>query len=75
MHPLENLCMPQEWILPNVSNKQSKALTTLLNVYMDDFIGLAQAITKEELLHFTWAVLHGIHTVFLPPGPTDDPED
>jgi len=74
-HPLESLCMPQEGTLPTVSEEKSDALTTLLDVYMDDFIGLAQAITKEELLHFTRAVLHGIHTVFPPPGLMDDPDD
>jgi len=42
---------------------------------MDDFIGLAQARSKEELVHFSRAVLHGIHTVFPPPGPSDDPSD
>jgi len=42
---------------------------------MDNFIGLAQAITMQELVHFTWAVMHDIHTVFPPPGPGDDPDD
>jgi len=57
-HPLESLCMPQDWNLPEVSGKEINSLTILLNMYMDDFIGLAQAITKEELLHFTQVVLH-----------------
>jgi len=42
---------------------------------MDDFIGLVQTITMKELTHFTWAVLHGIHTVFPLPGPGDDQDD
>jgi len=53
----------------------SEAMTTLLEVYMDNFIGLMQAITKQELIHFTWAVLHGIHMVFPPPGLGDDHDD
>jgi len=39
------------------------------------FIGRMQAATKEELLHFTRAILHGIHMVFPPPVEGDDPED
>jgi len=42
---------------------------------MDDFIGLTQSLSKKELLHFTRAVLHGIHMVFPPPGPLDDQID
>jgi len=30
---------------------------------------------QEELLHFTWAVLHGIHTIFPPPEPMEDQDD
>jgi len=44
-------------------------------VYMDDFIGLAQSMSENELRHFTRAVLHGIHTVFPLPGPLDDQTD
>jgi len=40
-HPLESLCMPHDWNLPEVSEKESDVLTTLLDVYMDDLIGLA----------------------------------
>jgi len=75
-HPLENLCLPNNFeCLPSIRQSDQESMIKLLEVYMDDFIGLAQAITKEELLHFTRAVLHGIHTVFPPPGEGDDPED
>jgi len=50
-------------------------LAKLLEVYVDDFMGLMQAPTAAELRHFTWAVLQGIHSVFPPPGPEDDPTD
>jgi len=42
---------------------------------MDDFMGILQAPTPEEMIHFTHAVLHGINKVFPAPGPTDDPKD
>jgi len=53
----------------------SDSLTKQIEVYMDDFIGLTQAMSKEELTHFTQAVLFGIHTIFPPPGPMDNPND
>jgi len=50
-HPLESLCLPEEAKLPLLEHINSEAMTTLLDVYMDDFIGLVQAITKQELIH------------------------
>ena len=74
LHPLENLCLPDNFnCLPLICQTNHEAMTKLLEVYMDDFISLAQAVTKEELLHFTRAILHGIHMVFPPPGKGDDP--
>jgi len=32
-------------------------------------------MSQQESIHFTLAVLHGIHTVFPPPGPMDDKTD
>jgi len=74
-HPLEQLCLPAAFELPTTDQINSKKLPKLLEVYMDDFIGLAQAPTHKELLHFTCTIMHGIHSVFPPPGPNDDPED
>jgi len=74
-HPLEQYCIPENFELPKIEHADSNMLAKLLEVYMDDFIGLAQARSKEELVHFSRAVLHGIHTVFPPPGPSDDPSD
>jgi len=74
-HPLEHHCLPDDFHLPQTECIDSDSLTKLLEVYMDDFMGLAQALSRNELLHFTRAVLHGIHTVFPPPGPTEDQTD
>ena len=74
-HTLESFCLPEDIDLPSIERVDNETLTKLLDVYMDDFIGLAQAPTHGELLHFTRAVLHGIHTVFPPPGPSEDPDD
>jgi len=74
-HPLEDMCLPTELDLPKTDKIDGEKLAKLLEVYMDDFIGLAQAPTIEELKHFTRVIMHGIHTVFPPPGIADDPED
>jgi len=34
-----------------------------------------QAPTEAALIHFMQAILHGIHLVFPPPGPNDNPMD
>jgi len=42
---------------------------------MDDFMGLVQLPSYRDLEHFTRAVLYGIHKVFPPPGPNNDPDN
>jgi len=74
-HPLENLCLPETVELPSLNQVDNKTLTKLLDVYMENFIGLTQAPTQAELLHFTRSVLDSIHTVFPLPGPSEDPND
>jgi len=66
-HNLEKYCLPTMECLPKLDNTAITDILRLLEVYMDDFIGLAQAPTHQDLVHFTRAVLHGIHTVFPPP--------
>ena len=39
----------------------------LIEVFVDDFIGFTNTATKEHLLHFSRAMLHGIHEIFPPP--------
>jgi len=69
------MCLPTELGLPKTDKIDNKKLAKLLEVYMDDFSGLAQAPTTKELKHFTRAIMHGIHMVFPPPGIADNPED
>jgi len=40
----------------------------MTSMVLDDFNGLTQVPTQEELLHFTRAVVHGINLIFPPPG-------
>jgi len=74
-HKLEDLCMPATTQLPKLNPDQVTQLVQALDVYMDDFIGMSAGHLHAELLHFTQAVLHGIHTVFPPPELTEDQED
>ena len=42
----------------------------MLEVYVDDFIQLAQSTDVDVLRHCSRAALHGIHSVFPPPKVT-----
>jgi len=72
-HPLEPFCLPEELRLPTDERITSDTLAKLLkSIWMTS---LVQSMSQQELIHFTRAVLHGIHTVFPPPGPMDDQTD
>jgi hypothetical protein len=77
---------PTQWndaTLPAYSVKLQSLLAThqtdffkLLEVYIDDYIGVLHSDDLEVLRHATRAMLHGIHSVFPPPDsgkPEDDP--
>jgi len=66
-HPLEHLCLPPPGTFPTLSPANRQHLVELLEVYVDDFIGLIQAPSSQWLEHFTRAILHGIHKIFPPP--------
>jgi len=75
-HPLETLCMPPEGTFPTLTSTNQDKLKQLLEVYVDDFLGLIQAPSQTQALHFTRAILHGIHKVFAPSdngAPDDEP--
>jgi len=74
-HPLENLCMPKPGTLPTIRDQDTTNLIQLLEVYVDDFIGLIQAPTHQQLQHFTRAILHAIHRIFPPAAITKNPND
>ncbi len=45
---------------------KGRAFLHMLEVYVDDFIQLAQTTNLEKLRHCSRALLHGIHSVFPP---------
>jgi len=74
-HPLENMCLPPVDTFPQIQDSDFTQLLQLLEVYVDDFIGLIQAPQIDQAKHFTWAVLHAIHSVFPPAAITKHPND
>ena len=42
----------------------------MLEVYVDDFVQMAQTTARSALRHCSRALLHGIHSVFPPPAVT-----
>jgi hypothetical protein len=69
-HPLEHyLVPPEEWPDTDIEQHAAK-FTHLLEVYIDDFIQLAQTSDPAQLKHLSWALLHAIHSVFPPPAIT-----
>ena len=76
-HPLEDMMMPPEedelfWLPEgkSMSGKGAGSFLHLLEVYVNDFIQLAQTKDEETLRHLSRALLHGIHSVFPSPDAT-----
>ncbi|KAL7546620.1 hypothetical protein ACHAWF_015384 [Thalassiosira exigua] len=75
-HPLEGLTMPEDDVnvaLPDLAKASPEAGARFLHmveVYVDDFIQLAQTSDRDMLLHCSRALLHAIHSVFPPPAIT-----
>jgi hypothetical protein len=57
--------------LPRVPPPQARPLRYLIEVYMDDYIGLATATSRQQLDHVAGSIMHAIHDIF----PPDDQED
>ena len=66
MHPLESFLIPLEEWLEATLEGNSENFTHLLEVYIDDFIQLLQTTNPNQLAHLSPALLHAIHTMFLP---------
>jgi hypothetical protein len=49
------------------SQVEAEKVTSLLEVYVDDFIGLIHATDPDLVRHYSRALLHGIHSVSFPP--------
>ena len=57
---------PEFQALPSNSSGANDDLRYLVEVYVDDFIGIAIPTSKEQLDHVSRGIMHGIHDVFPP---------
>ena len=67
-HPFEQRMLPPNFDSLPLGDIASTA--ALIKVFVDDFIGCIDDITKTKLIQTTRAMLHGIHSVFPPPNIT-----
>jgi len=74
-HPLEHFCLLEINQIPPPGKNEIRKLMQMLEVYMDDFIGMIQVPSQSKLEHFTRAIMYGIHKVFPAPRPMDNGED
>ena len=74
-HPLETFLLPPTHQLANPESTAAWDFLHLIEVYIDDFIQLAQCTDPTKLLHISRAILHGIHSIFPPPTITGGNEE
>jgi hypothetical protein len=67
-HPLEDMMTSTEEFM-EIQDKCTNLefFISLMEVYIDDFIQLAQTTNPAQLLHLSRAILHGIRSLFPPP--------
>ena len=68
-HPLQEYLMPKENLQPesNTNTTREEDQVTQMEVYVDDFVAMTNNRTTQHLLHWSKAILHGIHSIFPPP--------
>ena len=73
-HPLEhhmmNMTQADVQQLPVSPAMQQPPTPAHKEVYMDDFLAMCQPNSRQDLLHHSRAMLHGIHDLFPPPSVT-----
>ena len=67
-HPFEEKMLPNNF--DTLPLQDLNSITSLIEVYVDDFIACTDDISQAQLLKLSRAMLHGIHTVFPPPHVT-----
>ena len=66
-HPFEDKMLPNNFSdIPSQTTADLTSFATLIKVYVDDYIGAIDNITKDHILQVSRAMLHGIHSVFPP---------
>ena len=67
-HPFEERMLPTKH--HNNTLQDLESTTTLIEVYVDDFIAGTDDTTRDNLLRISRAMLHGIHSIFPPQSET-----
>ena len=70
-HKFEDKMMPQEKDTSSTNTPDGQ--TTLMEVFVDDFVGATNRLDTPYLLKLTRAMLHGIHAIFPPNEVTNHP--
>lgn len=65
-HAFEDLMFPDTFVF---GDRRTECIR-LIEVYVDDYIAMTNDASKQNLLHFSRCMLHGIHSVFPPPDVT-----
>jgi hypothetical protein len=74
--PMEDIMMNRDWASipkhsgPSNSGPDKTKFLKLVEVYIDDFIGVLQSADKAELRQLSRKILKGINNVFPPPALT-----
>ena len=63
-HPFESRMLPTNFTTFPIDDLTSTM--SLLEVFVDDFIGCTDILSQKHILNITRAMLHGIHSVFPP---------
>ena len=74
-HPLEEYLVPPDLWTNDTTDQHSSDFLHLLEVYINNFIHLAQTTNPAQLHHLSRALLHGIHSVFPLPSITRGKEE
>ena len=62
-HKFEHFMLPPKSPLPPCTTDD---ITTLIEVFVDDFIGITNTTNMSDLTHTSRSMLHGIHAIFPP---------
>eukprot|EP00957_Ditylum_brightwellii_P193227 14712900-Ditylum_brightwellii.AAC.1 len=67
----------EHYMLPLTKGQElsNNIAATLLEVFVDDFIGVINNLTHSHLEHFSHAMLYGLHSVYPPPEVTRHPDN
>ena len=66
-HSFENLMLPNQETIPSDIPPPTSSDTTLVEVFVDDFIGMTNNTSHTHLTKISRAMIHGVHSVFPPP--------